>query len=90
MLASCATHSVPPIEQPAPKAPDPRICVPVKEEPPVQGSVVAPATEEEREALRLFLNGYAETRGWGREGWAIALLAQKHVCGPPLKPPRPG
>lgn len=90
LLTSCATPSVPPIETPAPKAPDPRICVAVKPEPQVEGSVVAPATEAERAALRAFLNGEAGARGWGRDGWAIALLAQKHLCGPPLKPPRPG
>ena len=75
-LTACATPSS---LQPAPIAPDPRLCAPLKPEPPVQGGIVQPATDEERAATEAFLNGEAAARDWGRQGWARATLA-KTLC----------
>ena len=80
LLSACATPSrqpMHPVEGPAPIAPDPRLCVPAKPEPPVQGSIVQPATDEERAATGAFLTGEAAARDWGREGWGLAEIARK-------------
>ena len=73
-LAACATPSSP--ADPKPLAIDPRLCAEVKQEPPVQGGIVQPATAAEREATSAFLTGEASAREWGREGWARATLAR--------------
>ena len=76
ILGACATRSSPPpLVDPAPRKPDPRLCAPPEPEPPVRGSVVQPATDTEREATAAFLNGEAEARSWGRRGWDRARLA---------------
>ena len=80
-LTACATPSKPgPIAQPAPKAVDPRICARIEPEPAVQGGIVQPATDREREATDAFLNGEAEARSWGRRGWERADLARRSAC----------
>lgn len=80
-LASCKTPSgladVPP-----PLAPDPRLCQPIKPEPPVQGGLVAPVTDQERSDLAAFLTGEAAARDWGRQGWDRARIARL-TCPPP-------
>jgi len=75
-LASCQTLS-PPADVPPPLAPDPRLCQPVKDEPPVQGGLVAPVTDQERADLAAFLTGEAAARDWGRQGWMRAAIALK-------------
>ena len=77
LLATCATLSNP--AQPAPLAVDPRLCADVKPEPAVEGSIVAPVTDEERTAVEAHLTSDARSRDWGREGWARAALA-KALC----------
>lgn len=92
-LASCAKPSGPeagPIEPPAPPAPDPRLCAPVPPEPPVEGSIIAPATAEEAEAVRRFLNGEAVARAWGRDLEGRARLTVDTVCRSPPRPREPG
>jgi hypothetical protein len=74
-LASCQTLS-PPADVP-PAAPDPRLCQPLKPEPPVQGGLVAPVTDQERADLAAFLTGEATARDWGRQGWMRAAIALK-------------
>ena len=81
-LASCQTPSSPPVEVPAPPPPDPRLCQPLKPEPPVQGGLVAPVTDQERADLAAFLNGEATARDWGRQGWDRARIARL-TCPPP-------
>lgn len=84
ILACCATPSGPASKPPPaiePKAVDPRLCADLKGEPPVQGALVAPATEAERVELQQFLEGEATARDWGREGWQRAALARR-LCGP--------
>jgi len=73
-LASCQTLS-PPADVP-PAAPDPRLCQPLKDEPPVQGGLVAPVTDQERADLAAFLTGEAAARDWGRQGWMRAAIAR--------------
>ncbi|MGQ2989533.1 MAG: hypothetical protein ACT6RD_11830 [Brevundimonas sp.] len=88
ILASCNGRSslpVEPVVQPAPVAVDPRLCAPLKPEPPVRGSVILPVTPEEVEAVRDHLTSDAEARDWAREGWDRAAIARL-ACGPP----RPG
>jgi hypothetical protein len=81
LLTACATPSSPgKIEEPAPKAPDPRICAALEKEPPVLGEVVQPTTQAERDALADFLGGEAEARSWGRRGWERAKLARDREC----------
>jgi hypothetical protein len=74
-LASCQTLS-PLADVPAPIAPDPRLCQPIKPEPPVQGGLVAPVTDQERADLAAFLSGEAAARDWGRQGWDRAAIAR--------------
>lgn len=77
-LGACATRSSPPPAiEPAPRKPDPRLCAPAEAEPPVQGSIVQPSTDAEKDATAAFLNGEAEARSWGRRGWERARLAAK-------------
>jgi len=78
------------VAQPAARAADPRLCVPLKPEPPVRGSIVQPVTAEEAAATRDYLNSAAQARAWGREGWTRAGVAAEG-CDPPASiPPRPG
>lgn len=82
LLTACATPSRPkPVEQPAPRAVDPRVCARIEAEPPVKGGIVQPATDAERAATDAFLNGEAEARAWGRRGWDRADLAKREACG---------
>ena len=76
LLTACVTPSSP-ADVPAPLAPDPRLCQPVKPEPPVQGGLVAPVTDQERADLAAFLTGEAAARDWGRQGWMRAAIARK-------------
>ena len=78
ILTSCATRSLPvdPIERPEPAAPDPRLCAPLEDAPAVVGSIVAPVTEEEREAVRSHLQSDAAARAWGERGWERAGIAR--------------
>lgn len=78
ILASCGGRSslpVDPIIPPAAKTVDPRLCAPLKPEPPVQGSIVQPVTPAEADATRDHLASDAESRVWGREGWLRAAVA---------------
>jgi hypothetical protein len=81
-LAACATPSSrpPPLVDPAQRKADPRICAAAEPEPAVQGSLVQPATEAEKDATAAFLNAEAEARAWGRRGWDRAKLAAKADC----------
>jgi hypothetical protein len=63
-------------------APDPRLCQPIKPEPPVQGGLVAPVTDQEQADLAAFLTGEAAARDWGRQGWDRARIARL-TCHPP-------
>ena len=83
ILANCATPSVPPAEDPAPAAVDPRICKAPKPEPLTEGSIVQPATTEEATETGRHLQSDAASRMWGREGWDIAALGRKRLCPPP-------
>ena len=75
LLTACVTPSSPPVDVP-PIAPDPRLCQPLKDEPPVQGGLVAPVTDQERADLAAFLTGEAAARDWGRQGWDRAAIAK--------------
>lgn len=79
LLSACATLSPRAIDapRPAPQACDPLLTAEAPPEPPVQGSIVQPATDEERAATALFLEGEARARDWGREGWARAGVARR-------------
>ena len=93
ILASCGGRSslpTEPIIPPAAKAIDPRLCAPLKPEPPVEGSIVQPVTPAEADATRDHLASDAEARAWGREGWARAAVASEGCDPPPAAPPRPG
>lgn len=74
-LTGCATRSNP--ADVAPVSVDPRLCAKLKPEPPVQGGIVEPATDEERVATEQFLTGEAAARQWGRDGWSRAALAAR-------------
>lgn len=76
LLTACATPAVP-ISQPAPKATDARLCAKAEPEPQLAGSIVQPATDQEREATSAFLNYAAEVVSWGRRGWERAQIAAK-------------
>lgn len=84
MLASCATHSrLPPAaEQPNPLAPDPRVCAPVRDAPPLPAgaSVVQPVTPEEQAATAKFLNWVAELVDVAGENGGRAKLARQAAC----------
>lgn len=82
ILASCATRSPdpPPVEQPKAQAPDPKVCSDLKGEPAVEGTIVAPASIEERLATSLHLRSDQAARDWGREGWGRAKLARDLLC----------
>ncbi len=93
ILASCGGRSslpTEPIVPPAAQALDPRLCAPLKPEPPVEGSIVQPVTPAEADATRDHLTSDAEARAWGREGWARAAVAAERCEPPPQMPPRPG
>lgn len=78
ILTSCGARSSLPVEPIAPVAPaavDPRLCAPLEAEPPVAGSIVAPVTAAEADAVRDHLTSDAEARSWGRRGWERARLA---------------
>ena len=82
LLTSCATPSIPPpIEEPAALGVDPRLCVPLEKAPAVVGSIVAPVTEEEREAVRQHLTSDAERSAWGQRGWDRAAIALRSCPG---------
>lgn len=80
-LTGCATPSNPgPVAEPKPLAVDPRICAPAEAEPKIEGGMVQPATDAEREAADLFLNTVAAALEWGRLGWARATMAKDAAC----------
>lgn len=74
-LTACCTTPSGPAEVPKPTL-DPRLCQPIKAEPPVQGGLVAPVTDQERADLAAFLTGEAAARDWGRQGWDRAAIAR--------------
>ena len=76
LLSACATRSHPAELQTRTAACDPRLISPIEPEPPELGSIVQPATEQERAAVAAFLSGEAQARDWGREGWARAAIAR--------------
>lgn len=75
LLTSCATPSSP--EPPHAAAPDPQLCADLDPEPPVVGQIIRPATEAARAATAVFLDGEAQARDWGREGWRRAGIARR-------------
>jgi len=92
ILTSCGARSSLPVEPIAPLAPaaiDPRLCAPLEAEPPVDGSIVAPATPAEADTTRDHLTSDAEARAWGRRGWERADVA-KAGCPKTDIRPRPG
>ncbi|MCZ4109521.1 hypothetical protein O3U67_15635 [Brevundimonas diminuta] len=83
ILTSCGARSSLPVETVAPVAPaavDPRLCAPLEAEPPVAGTIVAPVTADEADAVRDHLTSDAEARSWGRRGWERAAVAARR-CG---------
>ena len=93
ILTSCGARSSLPVETVAPVAPaavDPRLCAPLEEEPPVAGSIVAPVTSVEADAVRDHLTSDAEARSWGRRGWERASVAREGCRVKPEIRPRPG
>ena len=93
LASACATRSLPPAEpapRPGPDACDPRLSAEPSPEPAVLGGIVQPVTTEERTATAAFLEGEAEARAWGREGWraqtsrgarALDLLGRRQIVG---------
>lgn len=80
-LTACAsTPKPPPIEQPAAKAVDPRLCAAIEPEPDIAGGIVQPVTDVEREAVARFLDAELDVRSWGVRGWSRADLARKALC----------
>lgn len=76
LLTACATPSTPgPIAEPAPKAPDVRLCAKAEPEPSISGSIVQPASDDERAGTAAFLTSVAEALSWGRRGWERASVA---------------
>lgn len=85
LLSACVTRSPRGVEVAVARlACDPGLTAPARLEPPVEGTILAPATHAERAAVGAFLSAEAEARAWGREGWARAALAAK-ACGGPLR-----
>lgn len=80
ILISCAKPSPPVVEPARPIALDPRLCSPIEDAPAVRGSIVAPVTEAERQAVRDYLTSAAEVMAWGRRGWERATVARS-ACG---------
>lgn len=76
ILAACAKPSPLPPPVIDPVRPDPRLCAQIEPEPPVAGSIIAPVTEAEREAVRDHLTSDAEARAWGRRGWERVAIAR--------------
>lgn len=74
-LASCATHSSPPVH---PERPPPEVCAAVQPEPalPAGAGIVQPVTDEERAATSATLTWVGQVLDWGR---ALAARAQKTV-----------
>ncbi|HCQ54416.1 MAG TPA: hypothetical protein DIV82_11290, partial [Brevundimonas diminuta] len=79
-----------PIAPVAPAAVDPRLCAPLEAEPPAAGSIVAPVTPAEADAVRDHLTSDAEARSWGRRGWERAGVAKEGCSPKPEIRPRPG
>lgn len=81
-LAACADHPkpAPGVEQPKPPAPDPRLCTPIEPAPAVQGGLIQPVTQEQRDAVQAFLNGELDLWGWGVRGWGRAKIAKDAYC----------
>lgn len=83
-LASCQTPSgsLPPVEQPKPKAVDPRICMAVRRgEPlPAGAAIPQPVTAEERQGVALFLTWVAEQVGVRDENTDRSELARRQSC----------
>lgn len=82
LLTSCAKPY-------SPASLPPSLCVEVRRAPPVPegAAIVQPATEAEREGVRVFLNWVAEALSVGEENADRAEEAKARACGPP---PRPG
>jgi hypothetical protein len=78
-LMSCATPSkVPPAEQPAPQALDPRLCASVPAEPrlPDDAGLPQPVGDAEQAAATAFLLWVQEALDWGRGLAARAEVAR--------------
>ena len=85
LLTSCATSSPAPpapVEQPRPRAPDPRVCADIPDEPslPAAASIPQPVTPAERAATALFLSFVASVQDWGREAARRAGIARDEAC----------
>jgi hypothetical protein len=77
-LTACAhDNTVPP---PPLAKPDPRICAPLEDPPPIQGGIVQPTTQEQVDAVTEFLRGEADLFSWGGRGWTRAGLARQNYC----------
>lgn len=76
-LAACASAPQPP---PPIAKPDPRICAPIEDPPPIQGGIVQPVTQEQVDAVTEFLRGEADLFSWGGRGWTRAELAKSAYC----------
>ena len=86
-LASCATPSVSPppaVEQPKPKAPDPRICAVVRkaDDLPAGASIPQAVTAEERAGLSLFLTWVASLVDHDKAATDRNDLTRREVCSP--------
>lgn len=83
-LASCATPSASPpvVDQPKPKAADPRICAEVRKADPLPAGASIPqaVTAEERAGLALFLTWVAGLVDHDREATERNELALNAVC----------
>ena len=82
ILAACATPSAPPASEPAPPAPDPRICAAVEQPPalPPAASLVAPVTDAERAAESAFLNWVSDLIGNAKANTDRVTLAKSSYC----------
>lgn len=83
-LASCATPSASPpvVDQPKPKAFDPRICAEVRKADPLPAGASIPqaVTAEERAGLALFLTWVAALVDHDRQMTDRADLARREAC----------
>lgn len=85
LLTACATPSnppIPPVEQPAPQAVDPRLCADVQAEPrlPDGASFPQPVGEAEVAATELFLGWVQAALDWGRQYAGRATVAKDTLC----------
>jgi hypothetical protein len=80
LLTACAhDNTIPP---PSPAPPDPRICAPLEDPPPIQGGIVQPTTQEQVDAVTEFLRGEADLWSYAGRGWFRAGLAKQQYCPP--------